>query len=55
MTTENQSTKVVIGPVRLSYAHIWEPTAIEEGQDKKYSASIIIDKGDTEIIRKLDI
>jgi hypothetical protein len=41
-----QTTKVVIGPVRLSYAHIWEPCAIEEGAPKKYSASLIVDKSD---------
>lgn len=43
----SETTKIVIGLVRFSYLHIWEPTAIEEGQDKKYSASIIIPKTDT--------
>jgi len=39
-------TKVVTGKVRLSYAHLLEPSAIEEGQDKKYSVSLIISKDD---------
>lgn len=39
-------TKVVTGKVRLSYAHLLEPAAIEEEQDKKYSVSLIISKDD---------
>jgi len=50
MSNPQQATKVVIGPVRLSYLHIWEPTATEEGQEKKYSASLIIPKSDKKII-----
>ncbi len=47
MNTKNDSpTKIVTGLVRLSYLHIWEPVAIEEGQPKKYSASLIIPKSD---------
>ena len=47
-------TKVVTGIVRFSYAHIWEAKAIEEGQDPKYSVSIIIDKDDTETRTKIN-
>lgn len=46
MSNEVQLTKVVTGKVRFSYLHVWEPTAIEEGQEKKYSASLIIPKSD---------
>ena len=49
-TTKVVSTKVVIPNVRFSYAHVFEPVAIEEGQTKKYSVSIIIDKSDTATI-----
>jgi hypothetical protein len=28
------STKVITGKVRFSYAHVFEPSAIEEGQEK---------------------
>lgn len=50
---EVQSTKVVTGRVRFSYLHVWEPTAIEEGGDKKYSVSLIIPKGDKATIAKI--
>lgn len=54
MSTETQpSTKVVTGLVRFSYLHVWEPVAIEEGQDKKYSASLIIPKSDKETLAKI--
>lgn len=54
MATETvQSTKVVTGLVRFSYAHVHEPVAIEEGQDKKYSVSLIIPKSDKATIKKI--
>lgn len=53
-TTEAQPTKIVTGKVRLSYAHLWEPTAIEEGQDKKYSTAIIIDKSDKATVAQIN-
>lgn len=46
------STKVII-PCRFSYAHVWEPTAMEEGAKKKFSVSLIISKDDTETIEKI--
>ena len=42
-------TKVVTGKVRLSYAHLHEPYAIE-GNDPRYSVSLIIPKSDKETI-----
>lgn len=54
MSTEvSTPTKVVTGKVRFSYMHIWEPTAIEEGQDKKYSVSLIIPKSDKTTLTKI--
>lgn len=47
------STKVVTGKARLSYAHIHEPRAVEEGGEKKYSASLLIPKSDTETLGKV--
>jgi hypothetical protein len=41
---ETANTKIVTGLVRFSYLHVWEPSAIDEGDEKKYSASIIIPK-----------
>ena len=34
-TTTNQTTKVITGKVRLSYAHLFKPVALSEGQDPK--------------------
>ena len=47
------TTKVITSKVRFSYAHVFEPSAIEEGQEKKYSVSIIIPKSDTKLIEKI--
>ena len=46
--------KVITGKVRFSYAHVFEPSAAEEGQDKKYSVSLLIPKDDTETIEKIE-
>lgn len=48
-----ESTKVIIGKVRFSYAHVFEPTAMEEGQTKKYNVSIIIPKSNKKLVEKI--
>ncbi len=50
---ENLKTKVITGKARLSYLHIWEPSAIDEGQEPKYSASIIIPKSDKKTLKAI--
>lgn len=45
-------TKVTTGKVRLSYAHLFEPHAIE-GNEAKYSVSVIIPKSDTETLKAI--
>ncbi|CAH8245114.1 DUF2815 family protein [Paenibacillus melissococcoides] len=52
MTIDNQSTKVITGKVRLSYANVWEPQSVDGG-DPKYSVSILIPKDDKETLRKI--
>lgn len=47
-----KGTKVVTGEVRLSYAHIWEQSAIE-GNEPKYSVSVIVSKNDKETLRAI--
>lgn len=47
------STKVVTGKVRFSYANIWQPRAIAEGQDPKYSLCVLIPKSDVDTLRKI--
>lgn len=52
------STKVIIGRpknlVRFSYAHVHEPKAITEGEDEKYSVSLIISKDDKKTLAKVN-
>lgn len=45
-------TKVTTGKVRLSYAHLFEPHAIE-GNEPKYSVSVIIPKTETETLKAI--
>ena len=45
--SQKSKTKVITGIVRLSYAHIWEPTAgMEPGSGLKYSCALLIPKTD---------
>jgi hypothetical protein len=39
-----KATKVITNKVRFSYLHVFEPKAITEGGEEKYSASLIIPK-----------
>lgn len=50
---ENVSTKVVIGECRLSYVHLFKPESISEGQQPKYSVSLIIPKSNKELVAKI--
>ena len=47
-------TKVVTGKVRFSYAHVFEPVAIDDGATPKYSVAILIPKDDAETLAKID-
>ncbi len=47
------TTKVVTGKVRFSYAHVFEPKAINESSEPKYSVSLIIPKSDKVTIGKI--
>lgn len=47
-------TKVITGEVRFSYAHVFEPTSIDENSPKKYSTAIIIPKSDTKTIKAIE-
>lgn len=50
---QNTDTKVITGTVRLGYAHVWEAKAIQEGQEAKYSACLLIPKSDKKTIDKI--
>lgn len=52
MANEN-STKVRIGECRLSYCHLFQPEAVADGGEKKYSVSIIIPKSNTKLVAEI--
>jgi Protein of unknown function (DUF2815) len=54
MATTATPTKVITGKVRFSYAHVFEPQSMEEGQEKKYSVCILIPKKDKATIAKIE-
>lgn len=53
MSNEVESTKVITGKVRFSYANVWEPKSINGG-DAKYSVSLIIPKSDKKTIKNIN-
>lgn len=53
MANKTNSTKVVTGVVRLSYANVWEPVSIN-GSTPKYSVSLIIPKEDTRTLSAIN-
>lgn len=48
-----RETKVITGLVRFSYVHVFEPSAVGDSEDKKYSVSLIIPKSDKDTIKKI--
>lgn len=48
------TTKVVTSKVRFSYVQVFEPAAMEEGMEKKYSISLIIPKTDKALIKRIE-
>lgn len=49
-----QATKVITGKVRFSYAHVFRPSAVNDGEDKKYSVSLIIPKSDKKTVAAIE-
>lgn len=47
------TTKVITGMVRFSYANVWEPRAMDENSEPKYSVSILIPKKDKVTLKKI--
>lgn len=45
--------KVITDKVRFSYVNVFEPKAMNEGQEPKYSVSIIIPKSNKKLIKKI--
>ena len=46
-------SQITTKKVRLIYCHLAEPHAVVEGQDKKYSVNILIDKEDKETLARI--
>jgi len=51
---EKNPSTITVGPVRFSYLACFEPQAMEEGQQKKFSVSAIIPKKEKETIKKIE-
>lgn len=51
---ENNSTKVVTGVVRFCYCHVFEPTAMNEGDIPKYNIAILISKDDEKTLKAIE-
>lgn len=53
MPKDASATRVVTGPVRISFPHLFEPWSSDENQEKKYSCMILIPKDDQETVDKI--
>ncbi|WP_138090888.1 DUF2815 family protein [Halalkalibacterium halodurans] len=51
--TNQQSTNVTTGEVRLSYVNLFQPRANQPGQEPKYSTTILIPKSDTATMQRI--
>ncbi len=51
---QNIPTKVLTGEVRLSYANLTAPRAVQQGQEAKYSVTLLIPKTDTATKANID-
>jgi len=53
-TTEKPKNKITIKNVRFSYAHVFEPSAINDKSEKKFSVCLLIPKKDKDGIAKIE-
>ncbi|MBS1468109.1 MAG: DUF2815 family protein [Subdoligranulum sp.] len=51
---QNIPTKVLTGEVRMSYANLTTPRAVQQGQEAKYSVTLLIPKSDTATKANID-
>lgn len=47
-------TNVTTGKVRLSYVHLFKPYAYTQGQDEKFSCTVLLPKSDVETKARID-
>ena len=50
---ENNLMNVTTGEVRLSYVHLFRPYAAMQGQEEKYSCTILVPKSDTTTMARI--
>lgn len=51
MAKRPTDTKVITNQVRFSFVHVFEPHAVESGQEEKYSVQLLIPKTDKETLK----
>ena len=49
-----EATNVTTGKVRLSYVHLFKPYAAMQGQEEKYSVTILVPKSDTDTMARIN-
>lgn len=54
MSNQVNSTKVITGKVRFCYTNVFEPKAMNEGDQPKYSVCILISKDDEATLTKIN-
>lgn len=50
----NELTNVTTGEVRLSYVHLFKPYAAMQGQEEKYSCTILVPKTDVDTMSRIN-
>ncbi|WP_448863758.1 DUF2815 family protein [Clostridium sp.] len=50
----NEMTNVTTGEVRFSYTHLFKPYAAMQGQEEKFSATILVPKTDTDTMARVN-
>lgn len=50
----NELTNVTTGEVRLSYVHLFKPYAAMQGQEEKYSCTILVPKTDLDTMNRIN-
>lgn len=54
MANNNDPRRVVTGQVRLSYVHLFQPYANQQGAEPKYSTTILVPKTDVATKQRID-
>ena len=50
----NDVCRVTTGEARLSYVHLFKPYAFQQGQEEKYSVTVLVPKTDVETKARID-